>query len=32
MDIEDVEYEEADLDEQELFGEPDSTSDEPFIV
>ena len=32
MDIEDVEYEEADLDEQELFAEPDSTPDEPFIV
>lgn len=31
MDIEDVEYEEADLDEQELFAEPDTPHGEPFI-
>lgn len=32
MDIEDVEYEEADLDEQELFSEPSAPGDETLIV
>ena len=32
MDIEDVEYEEADLDEQELFPEPSAPGDETLIV
>ncbi len=32
MDIEDVEYEEADLDEQELFAEPSAPGDETLIV